>query len=427
MRRREKILVILLVSAVVGWRGLPILRAMVLGRLDADAQRIEALKSAAAVLDDKAWDLKINQRRMSDWIDRSLPPEAAEAQRLYQEWLNDLADSAGISSLRVTPEPLQVTPDASYKAVRVSLKGQSTFEQLTYFLHQFYRADLLHRIQALKVEGPTNPGDPLKVLLTAEALCLRDAPPRSHLFPRTELADSLPRSFDTLKVKSAEGFPKEPGFTVRIDNVPGAESIAEFVTVTKISGNQWTVQRAVEGSTKAYHPAKTEVELFPVRFDQRDVTLDDRRKALAKHPFVQPVPPRIQTADSNDPARQTKLMGTILADNEHTAWLYNDATKINTVVKKGMPIGVGDVQGTVVEIEPDGIQIKRGTELWRLAIGKNLRSMTRVVAGGGDDSMFSGFSDDSPDARPGESGTPSDRGRRTRRFRRPEMNFESGP
>jgi len=185
MGKREKILLILLVSAVVGWRGLPILRAMVLGRLDDDSRRIEALKASAAGLDEKEFKLQINQRRMSDWKDRSLPPEPAEAQRLYQEWLNDLAELAGISALRVTPEPMQVTPNTSIRAVRVSVKGQATFEQLTYFLHEFHRVDLLHRIQALKVEGPPNPGGPLKIVLTAEGLCLQDTPSRNHLFPRT--------------------------------------------------------------------------------------------------------------------------------------------------------------------------------------------------------------------------------------------------
>jgi hypothetical protein len=418
MGRREKILLILLVTAVVGWRGLPILRAMVLGRLDDDSRRIEVLKASAAVLEDKEFKLHINERRMSDWKDRSLPPEAAEAQRLYQEWLNDLAELAGISSLRVTPEPMQVTPNASFRAVRVSLKGEATFEQLTYFLHEFHRCDLMHRIQALKVEGPPIPGGPLKILLTAEGLCLQDAPPRSHLLPRDELSDSLPRSFDTLKVASADEFPKEPGFSVRIDN--------ELVTVTKISGNNWTIQRAAEGTSKAYHAAKSEVELFPVRFDQKDLKLDDRRKALAKHPFVQPTPPRIQIADSNDPARQTKLMG-IIFDGEHSAWLFNESTRSNTVVHKGTPISVGDIQGTVTAIEPTVIQIKRGDEVWQLAIGKDLRSMTRAGSGG-DDSVLSGFSEESAGSRGGESRNPGGRDRsRSRRSRRPDANSEPEP
>ncbi|HEX4073636.1 MAG TPA: hypothetical protein VHX68_20820, partial [Planctomycetaceae bacterium] len=391
MPRRQKILAILLVCVVAGWWGLPILRRMVLGRLDDDVRRIQSLKSAAAALEDKEFQVQINQRRMNEWLDRSLPPEPVEAQRLYQEWLNDLAEVAGISNLRVTPEPLQVNLNASFRTVRVSVKGNSTFEQLTYFLHEFYRVDLLHRVQSLKVESPANPGEPLKIVVTAEGLCLHDAAPRKYLFPRTELANSLPRSFDTVKVASTEGFPSAPEFMIRIEGTPTEPS--ELVTVTKIAGNKWTVKRAAEGSTKVYHPPKAEVELFPVRYEQRAVSLDERRKGLVKHPFVQPIPPRVLVADGDDPARQTKLIMTSLEDKEHVAWLLNAVTRQNTVVKKGTTVSVGDVNGTVVAIESDSIQIKRGTELWQLALGRDLRSMTRVESGSGDDSAFSGYSD----------------------------------
>jgi hypothetical protein len=426
MPRERKILVILLGCVVAGWWGLPVLRGMVLGRLDDDVRRIQSLKSTASSLDDKEFQVQINQRRMNEWIDRSLPPEPFEAQRLYQEWLNDLAEVAGISNLRVTPEPVQANPNASFRTVRVSVKGQATFEQLTYFLHEFYRTDLLQRVQALKVEGPTNPGEPLKIQVTVEGLCLHDAPPRNHLFPKTELANSLPRSFDTVKVASTEGFPSEPGFTVRIEGNPSEPS--ELVTVTKIAGNAWTVKRAAEGSTKVYHPPKAEVELFPVRYEQKALSLDDRRKALVKHPFVQPIPPRAQIADGDDPARQTKLIMTSVEDKEHVAWLFNQVTRQNTVVKKGTTISVGDVNGTVVAIESDSIQIKRGTGLWQLALGRNLRSMTRAEAASGDDSVFSGYSDDAAESRGGESRGASGRDRfRSRRTRRPEFNIESRP
>ena len=151
----------------------------------------------------------------------------------------------------------------------MTVKGQSTFEQLTYFLHEFHRVDLLHRIQALKVEGPPNPGGPLKISVTAEGLCLHDALPRSHLFPRAELADSLPQKFRHAQGRLGRGIPERARLYRPHRKCSRAESNAEFVTVTKISGNQWTVQRAVEGTSKAYHAAKAEVELFPVRFDQQ--------------------------------------------------------------------------------------------------------------------------------------------------------------
>jgi hypothetical protein len=408
---------------------LPILRSLVLGRLDDDTRRIHTLKAAQAAIEDKEFKLQVTQRKMREWLEQSLPPEPVESQRLYQEWLTDLAEVAGIASLRVTPEALQFTPDKSFRSVRVSVKGEATFEQLTYFLHQFYRTDLLHRIQALKVEGPANPGGPLKLTIMAEGICLRDAPERDHLFPRTELADSLPRSFDAIKVRSSEEFPKEPGFVVRIDNGEergSGQHGGEYAIVTKMDGNKWTLKRAVEGSTKAYHASKSEVELFPVRFDQKDISLDARRKALAKHPFVQPVPPAPAVVDTNDPARQTKLIGTTLIESEYSAWLFNEITHINTVVKKGSSISVGDVEGTVEAIEKNSIEVKRGDQLWHLAMGKDLRSMTRGEGGNGEDSAFSGFSDDSPDGRGGDPGSRGGRGR-SRRPRRPEANFDSRP
>ncbi len=133
MPRRQKILAVLLACVVAGWWGLPVLRRVVLGQLDDDVRRIQSLKSAAAWLENQEFQVQINQRRINEWIDHSLPPEPVEAQRLYQEWLNDLAEVAGIANLRVAPKALQVNLNASFQTVRVSVKGQATFEQLTYF------------------------------------------------------------------------------------------------------------------------------------------------------------------------------------------------------------------------------------------------------------------------------------------------------
>ena len=343
MPRRQKILVILLGCVVAGWWGLPVLRRMVLGRLDDDVRRIQSLKSAAASLEDKEFQVQINQRRMNEWIDHSLPPEPVEAQRLYQEWLNDLAEVAGISNLRVTPEPVQVNPNASFRTVRVSVKGQATFEQLTYFLHEFYRTDLLHRVQALKVEGPTNPGEPLKIAGDCRGSLPARCSAAQSSFSQDRIGQLAPAKFRHGQGRLDRGF--SVGAWIhgphRRETPPEP---SELVTVTKIAGNAWTVKRAAEGSTKVYHPPKAEVELFPVRYEQKALSLDDRRKALAKHPFVQPIPPRVQVADGDDPARQTKLIMTSVDDKEHVAWLFNQVTRQNTVVKKGTTISVGDVE-----------------------------------------------------------------------------------
>jgi hypothetical protein len=103
---------------------------------------------------------------------------------------------------------------------------------------------------------------------------------------------------------------------------------------------------------------------------------------LALHPFMRPVPP--QPIDPNDPARQTKLISSTASDDGNSASLYNPRTRSLTVVRKDTQISVGDVQGVVKSIEPHFIQIQRGSDLWELEIGKDLRSMRRVEAGSDD-------------------------------------------
>jgi hypothetical protein len=367
MQRREKILGLLLVSAVILWQGWGVVKGIFLGRLYDRWEQIDHLKDAQSSLNDKEAKLLATMKRMREWKDRSLPSDAIEALRLYQQWLTDLGQTAGISQLHVAPEQRQGT-GPGYKIISVKVTGQATFEQLTAFLHEFQRIALLHRVASLKIEGPKTSG-PLKLTMIAEALCFEDSAPRTRLVARTTLAESLPRSMDKVKVVSTEGFPTEPGFNARIEK--------ELVIVTKVEGNTWTVERGLEGTTKDFHRPKAEVELYPVRSERKDIKLADVKKALVANPFVKPGS-ATRTIDPNDPARQTKLMASVAENDDQAACLYNSQTKTQTVVRKGTEISIGEIQGTVVAVEPKYIHIKRGNDVWQLNMGKDLRSMIRA-------------------------------------------------
>jgi hypothetical protein len=86
-------------------------------------------------------------------------------------------------------------------------------------------------------------------------------------------------------------------------------------------------------------------------------------------------------------------MGSIGDNDEQTAYLYNTQTKAQTVVHKGTEISVGDIQGTVVAVEPKYIQIKRGSDVFQLNIGKDLRSMIPTSALNGGADLMDAFGD----------------------------------
>jgi hypothetical protein len=379
MQRREKILLALLLVGVIAWRGSGIVRGVFLGRLDDRWEKVKAVNETNSTLVDKETKLLQTMKRMGEWKQRSLPPDALEALRLYQQWLTDLGQTAGVTKLHIAPEQRQGT-GPGFKTASVKITGEGTFDQLTTFLHEFQRIAMLHRISNLKVEEAKAGGGPLKFTMVAEGLLLEDSAPRTRLLARTTLVGSLGLSYDDLKVVSSEGFPTDPGFTVRIDK--------EFVIVTKMDGNHWTVKRAVDGTTKARHTPKAEVELNPVRAERKEIKLEDVRKSLVANPFVKPGPTGPPTIDPNDPARQTRLMASVSENEDQAAYLYNGLTKTQTVVRKGTEISVGDITGTVVAVEPKYIHIKRGNDIYQLNIGKDLRSMPRADdLGGGSDLM----------------------------------------
>jgi hypothetical protein len=182
---------------------------------------------------------------------------------------------------------------------------------------------------------------------------------------------------DSVKVASTEGFPKEPGFSIRIEK--------ELALVTKIDGDTWTIKRGLDGTTKDFHKPKAEVELYPIRAERKDVKLEDVKKALVANPFVKPGAVT-RTVDPNDPARQTRLISSVGENDDQVACLLNSQTKAQTVVHKGTEISIGDIQGTVVAVELKYIHIKRGNDVWQLNLGKDLRSMFRAddLSGGAD-------------------------------------------
>src|SRR5690606_21686060 len=129
-------------------------------------------------------------RRLDDARKRGLPGSGLDAQRLYQQWLTELALASGLN-VTTTPNKVQPVGDV-YNAVQVTLDGTATFDELQTFLRRFRQADLLHRIFRLDITSPAVEGDPeLRIVIAAEGLNVTGAATRSQLFPQIELPEPL--------------------------------------------------------------------------------------------------------------------------------------------------------------------------------------------------------------------------------------------
>jgi hypothetical protein len=373
MKQRERILLLVTASVLVLYLGIPRLKTFFWGPIT------DANKELNLAFDDQtAANRKMNAvlrdtQLVAEWRSRSFPNSSTAPTFLYSSWLAGLADVCGINVIRNNPETS--SSGDVYKTVPVMLEMQARHSQLARFLHLFHQTDLAHRVKSLEITSAATEGDPmLHVVLTAEGIAVSDAPKVPILFPRTNLIAEF-KSETTekvLEVGSSEGFPKEPGFRIRLGN--------ELLNVVKADGNKWTVIGGVEGtSTSSYGPGD-EVELAPVHSGY--VPPDENRDLMAgMNPFVKPAPPhvepppRVVTPPTDKSAEETAFTAYFNGDGQPVAWLHRRSNSNITKISPGMEIDIGGIKATVVDVQPGYVDFERDDKVWRLDIGDTLNNM----------------------------------------------------
>jgi hypothetical protein len=201
------------------------------------------LQSATAEnerLNDEDIQLTAAQRNLNDWRFNSLPSNIDDAQRLYREWLFELARQCGFSGsgFEVTPGSRSAQKEFSTVSVDVK-KAEVDLSGLARFLYLFDQAGMMHRIAALKIDSPGAQGNPrLVVSFTAEGMSVAGSEDRRELLARTPLATALTESSTSLKATPSELFPTAEGFEpfwIRIDR--------EMLKVEAITDEGWKVLR----------------------------------------------------------------------------------------------------------------------------------------------------------------------------------------
>lgn len=295
MQPREKYLLIGLSVAAVLWLGGGPVRAWI---LEPFTNRYDEIQRLQATVEKKSNDelaIMKAMRDLTDWKNRGLPPDPPTApnarpaatfgQHLYQDWLTQLATVSGWQDVVVKPLNTGVSQKDVYANVPISVEGEARFSQLAFFLYQFRRTGLMHRISKLDIKSYESEGDPaLRITLVAEALSLKGGPKRKSLFPQTALAAVADGETTVLELeKPGEGFPRTLPFVLRLDQ--------EYVNVTALKGTSATVTRGFGQTEPVAHPAGTIAEAMPVHPDSAKESPEQFLTYLKANVFVKPRPP----------------------------------------------------------------------------------------------------------------------------------------
>ncbi len=385
MQRREILLLILLIAAVLVWQGGRVVSKMIFEPIEMRRADLAGLDESIGTKQVKQARLARAERQLRDWRARSLSRDPLVAQRLYQRWLTDLAQNAGFANLKVTPER-RIDRNEAYTTVEISVSGEATLAQAGLFLYRFYRTNLLHRVTTINLQGKDNQGDPLlKVSLTAEGLSLTDAPDRKQLFPQTTLTQPLQPDDMELPVESPLRAAVGGDFLIRIGG--------EYLTVDDVSGREWPVrERQVDGASPAVHEAGTLIEIIPVDSAQQARSFAAIQALIPRNPFAVPTPveepPPVAEDEPQPPpidvAAHTYLTGVIEHGDQRKALLFDRLNNRRSVVAEGQPFSVAGVEGIVIRIGTDHMVFRQGDDSWRLKVGDNLRNLRRPNDGAND-------------------------------------------
>ncbi len=381
MQKREKILAVIAAVLVGGTWGLPRLYQWVYGPVLDRQQRLATLQQQRSQRLQQAGSVNQAARQLALWRRRSLPPDALDAQRLYQEWLTEIALLCGWDSPRISPGR-RLQRGKVYTAVQVTLEATVSLERLCRFLDLFHRVELAQRVAALRVQRSQD-GSELQVSLTAEGLCLADAPQRKRLFAETQLAApfSSSGSEQSLAVTSGQGFPEQGPFYVRIEH--------ELLLVTEVQKNRWKVQGAQLGTRAASHPQGALVQHVPLGQEEPQQRSRLLEELVRTGPFSPPPPPQgnapppQQSAPSDDPAARVRFIASVSKNDVPEAWLYDAATGQRSVLTAGDKLAQGPVQGRVLEVRRDALVVQNEQGTWFLPLGSTLAQWQQVASPSG--------------------------------------------
>jgi len=323
--KREQLLAIAFGVMLVGYLGGGPVYNFVVGPFQERSSRLAALQDEVAKLEDDEFTIIKAQGQLKDWRSSSLPPDrgaatsktpdALDAQRLYAKWITDLLVLSGFETPTVKPSSKRnrfvVGKGQSTKTValgvKVSIEVEGRFGQLCTFLDHYYRANLLQEITKLEIvnrDGPT--GDPiLRINLDTEGLALTDVPWRKSIYPETTITEDLSDKATAITVSPNDAFPKKAPFRIRLGN--------EYLTVTAIEGQTWSIDRGSDRTYPASHKAGDVVEYAPFKAAVPSRTTEEFRELLAANIFIKPPPPKEYKLQLGPLAEQAFARGDSLA------------------------------------------------------------------------------------------------------------------
>lgn len=307
----------------------------------------------------KQFEGALAERRMGEYVTRSLPSDLERAQFAYNQFLLGLVSEAGLAGASAKPVTMNTAP-GPYTQLNFNVSGSGDLKQLVELLYRFHRQNYLHRIQSLtvrKVRGQ------LSIDMDVQALALDAAPPQAP--PPTEPAPRVAETIDFYlepilnrnplappnrppsfaAERSAEAVVgKEFTYVARFEDPDEGQQLRyslvgdppEGVTLDEESG---ALQITPEEVGKIDLTLRATDDGWPAKKSEEQIVIN-----VVEPPEEEPEPAAF------DEAKQTVLTALTQSKGEWTAWLHVRTSGETLYLREGDTFEVGQLSGKVVEV-----------------------------------------------------------------------------
>jgi len=344
--------------------------------------------------------LNLDETYLLEKMDRSLSSDPDRAQTQYKSWLIQLAKDTDLDDfiiLRGTAAPVGKT----YFRHSFRITGKTNLKKGVEFLHAFYSAPILHRMQELNLTP--GKGNELTVTATIEAIGMMDALETMENWPGSKPVEDVLEKSDveayltSIVRRNLFGLPnkkptfsgssivsltvgKNERFTINANAVEREQKIASFELVKTDLDPAPVISRSGSVSVRSDEEKSYQLTVlvtdsgFPAKTAERTYTLRFRPE---REPTVRAKPP-----PRFDNAQLAFFTGTVQIGNTVEAWILR--REVGEVLKLhiGDEVQIGTVTGIVKEITFKTMQIDIEDGSLVIKRGQNLSEATKLTSVG---------------------------------------------
>jgi len=318
---------------------------------------------------------------------RSLSKSEEKARADYMQWLISLGEEAKLEEPIPRYSGEIKDKEKAFHLYKYQLSGSGTIENAIQLLYGFYSKDYLHKITRFDVRPSTNGKEPnrLTITLDCEVLALgnakekQDSPSNKSIRVTKSLEDYKSTILER-NIFAPLNIPPELDAKTVVDAKIGLK-LEHSIEAKESDPTQFVIYEVVGDAPKGLLVDKSSGKLswssnelgeFKVDVKATDSGIPARSTVQSLTINVKELPPAAKEPVKYDIASQAMVTALITGSKGPEAWVLSKTESKTFYLRKGDDLKLGGVQGKVLEVGANYVEIETEGRKWLVGLDESL-------------------------------------------------------